>query len=137
MADQNKLPVHVILSENKKSFYYYYYIITPNTDTFYPVRVNQIRWLVILIIWRWNNWMSKVNVNQSFFLYQGFLSQTLTIHLTAGEGMWPSFYSTLPFPLAHEHWDILLATLHVRWLSRIFHFQSIIFRRSKNSNDWH
>ena len=40
---------------------------TPNTDTFYPVRVNQIRWLVILIRWQWNNWMSKVNINQSLF----------------------------------------------------------------------
>ena len=40
-----------------------------------------------------------------FYFYQGFLSQTLTIHKTVGEGSGPSFYSTLPLPPAHKHWD--------------------------------
>ena len=49
--------------------------------------------------------------NMEFFIYlffnQGFPSQRLTIHRTAGEGRGPS-YSTLPLPPAHEHWDIFL-----------------------------
>ena len=53
------------------------------------------------------------------FFYQGFLSQTLTIHRTAVEGRGPSF-----IPLYHLHpltkLRHLFATLHVRWLSRIF-----------------
>ena len=46
-----------------------------------------------------------------FFFYQGFLSQILTIHRTAREGrghFGTFFYSTLPLPPAHEHWDIYL-----------------------------
>ena len=52
-----------------------------------------------------------------FFFYQGFLSQTLTIHRTAGEERGPSF-----IPLYHCSRTLrhLFATLHVRWLSRIF-----------------
>ena len=46
-----------------------------------------------------------------FFFHQGFLSRTLTTHRTAGEGTEPS-YSTLSLPSAHEHSDILFATLH-------------------------
>ena len=42
-----------------------------------------------------------------FFFYQGFHSQTLTTHRTAGEGRGPS-YSTLQLPPAHEHSDIYL-----------------------------
>ena len=45
-------------------------------------------------------------VVRSFFFLSGFSSQTLTIHRTAGEGT--IFYSTLPLPPAHEHWDIYL-----------------------------
>ena len=41
------------------------------------------------------------------FFYQGFLSQTLTTHRTAGEGRGSS-YSTLPLPPTHEHSDIYL-----------------------------
>ena len=37
-------------------------------------------------------------VTDSFFFYQGFLSQTLTIQRTAGEGNGPSF-----IPLYHFH----------------------------------
>ena len=37
-------------------------------------------------------------VTDSFFFYQGFLSQTLTIHRTEGEGKGPSF-----IPLYHFH----------------------------------
>ena len=40
------------------------------------------------------------------FFYQGFLSQTLTIHTIAGEGRGPSFYSSLSLQSAHEHSDI-------------------------------
>ena len=39
---------------------------------------------------------------------QGFLSRTLTTHMTAGEGREPSFYPTLPLSPAHEHSDIYL-----------------------------
>ena len=53
----------------------------------------------------------------NFFFYQGFLSQTQTIHRTAGGREGTIFYSTLPLPTAHKHRDIYL---HVRWLSRIF-----------------
>ena len=43
-----------------------------------------------------------------FFFYHGFLSRTLTIHRTAGEGRGTIFYSNLPLPSAHEHSDIYL-----------------------------
>ena len=45
--------------------------------------------------------------NLLFFL-SGFSSQTLTIHRIAGEERGSSFYSTLPLPPTHEHWDIYL-----------------------------
>ena len=35
------------------------------------------------------------------------------------------FYSTLPLPPAHEHWDIYL---HVRWLSRIFNRNACVYQ---------
>ena len=41
------------------------------------------------------------------FFYQGFLSQKLTIHWTAGKGR-ETFYSSLPLPISHEHSDIYL-----------------------------
>ena len=37
--------------------------------------------------------------------YQGFLSQTLSIYGTAGEGKGPP-YSSLPLPFTHEHSEI-------------------------------
>ena len=37
------------------------------------------------------------------------------------------FYSTLPLPPAHEHSDIF-ATLHVRWLSRIFNRNACVYQ---------
>ena len=42
-----------------------------------------------------------------FLLDQGFLSQTLTIHSTAGEGG-DHLYSSLPIPIAHDNSDIYL-----------------------------
>ena len=77
----------------------------------------------------------NVNYLPSFFFLSGFSLQTLTIHRTAGGGRGPSFiplyhfhpltiietficnfacemtiifYSTLPLPPAHDHWDIYL-----------------------------
>ena len=54
-----------------------------------------------------------------FFFYQGFLSQTLTILRTVGEGgdhrLFDSTTSICSRTLKH-----LFAALHVRWLSRIF-----------------
>ena len=48
----------------------------------------------------------------NFFFYQGFLSQTLTIHSAAGEGGegrgGEHLYSSLPIPPVHEHSDIYL-----------------------------
>ena len=61
------------------------------------------------------------------FFYQGFLSQTLTIHRTAVEGRGPSF-----IPLYHLHQLTklrhLFATLHARWLSRIFNCNAMLTR---------
>ena len=42
--------------------------------------------------------MEILLINRDFFFYQGFLSQTLTTHRTAGEGRGPSFT-----PLYHFH----------------------------------
>ena len=47
-------------------------------------------------------------LKKAFSSYQGFLSQTLTTHKTAGEWKGTIFYSTLPLPPAHEHSDIFL-----------------------------
>ena len=52
-------------------------------------------------------WVTFLFSKKVFFFYQGFLSQTLTTHRTAGEGRGPS-YSTLQLPPAHEHSDIYL-----------------------------
>ena len=41
-----------------------------------------------------------------FSFYHGFLSRTLTTHMTAGERRGTFFYSTLPLPPAHEYRDI-------------------------------
>ena len=46
--------------------------------------------------------------SNKLFIYQGFLSQTLTIHRTTGNSKGTIFYSTLSLPSAHEHWDIYL-----------------------------
>ena len=64
-----------------------------------------------------------------FFFLLGFSSQTLTIHRTAGEGregdhlLFLSTTSTRWRTLRH-----LLATLHMRWLSRIFNRNSCIYQ---------
>ena len=62
-----------------------------------------------------------------FFFYQGFLSQTLTIDRTAAEGRGASFISLYHFhPLTNI--EIFFATLHVRWLSRIFNRNPCAFQ---------
>ena len=64
-----------------------------------------------------------------FFFNQGFLSQTLTSHRTTVEGRGPSFllfYSTTSArsrTLRH-----LFATMHVRWLSRIFNRNACVYQ---------
>ena len=62
-----------------------------------------------------------------FFFYQGFLSQTLTIDRTAREGrdhlLFHSTTSTRLRTLKH-----LFATLHLRWLSRIFNRNACVYQ---------
>ena len=64
--------------------------------------------------------------NNTFFFLLGFSLQTLTIHRAAGEGRGPSFIpsttSTRSRTLRH-----LFATLHVRWLSRIFNCNACVY----------
>ena len=56
-----------------------------------------------------HNIFFQANTNlKCFYFYQGFLSQTLPIHRTAGGGREAIFYSTLPLPPAHEHSDFYL-----------------------------
>ena len=57
---------------------------------------------------------------QTFFFYPGFLSQTLAIHRTAVEGRWPSFIPPATTSTCSQTFSHLVATLHVRWLLRIF-----------------
>ena len=61
-----------------------------------------------------------------FFFLSGFSSQTLTIHRTAGKGgdhlLFLSTTSTRPRTLRN-----LFATLHVRWLSRIFNRNPCVY----------
>ena len=66
-----------------------------------------LRWLLLEVMW-WYNPSTKYRIWKSciyidFFFYQGFLSQTLTIHRTAGDST-----STLSLPPAHKNWDIYL-----------------------------
>ena len=42
------------------------------------------------------------------------------------------FYSILPLPPTDEHWDI--ATLHVRWLSRIFKRKACVYQTASRWN---
>ena len=61
-----------------------------------------------------------------FFFYQGFLSHTLTIHRTAGEGRGPSFipfYQSQPLTnietfICNFACEMTTRLLHVRWLPR-------------------
>ena len=62
-----------------------------------------------------------------FFFYQGFFSQTLTIHRTAGEGRGPSFIPLYHFYLL-TNIETLFATLHERWLSRIFSRNACVYQ---------
>ena len=61
------------------------------------------------------------------FFYQDFLSRTLTIHRTAGEGRGPSLFhcTTSTRSRTFRH---LVATLHVRWLSHIFNHTACIYQ---------
>ena len=60
-----------------------------------------------------------------FFFYQDFLSRTLTTHRTAGEGRAHLlFHSTSS--IRSRTFRHLFATLHVRWLSHIFHRNACI-----------
>ena len=43
------------------------------------------------------------------------------------------FYSTLPLPPTDEHWD-LFATLHMRWLSRIFNRNAFVYQTATRWN---
>ena len=63
----------------------------------------------------------------NFFFLSGFSSQTLMIHRTAGEGRGPSFFPLYHFTLSRtlRH---LFATLHVRWLSRIFNRNACVYQ---------
>ena len=71
------------------------------------------------------------------FFCQGFLSQTLTIHRTAGERRGSSF-----IPLYHFHsiktLRHLFETLHVRWISRIFNRNACfqIYHLNELPFDW-
>ena len=62
----------------------------------------------------------------SFFFQQGFLSQTLTINATAGEVRRPALVlsNTSTHLRKSRH---LFATLHVRWLSRVFNCTACIY----------
>ena len=40
------------------------------------------------------------------------------------------FYPTLSLPPPHKHWDIYFATLHERWLSRIFNRKASVYQIS-------
>ena len=69
-----------------------------------------IYWSMMVWFSSWNNMIFPVVLLKRWrtFFYQGFFSQTLTIHRTAREGRGSCFYSTLPLPPAHEHSDISL-----------------------------
>ena len=80
--------------------------------------------LFIAIVW----FTFQYNFMHFLFFYQGFLSQTLTIHRTqqGKEGdhlLFLSTTSTRPQTLRH-----LFATLHVRWLSRIFNRNACVYQ---------
>ena len=68
---------------------------------------------------------------KSFFFYQAFLSRTLTIHRTAGEGTGSSIT-----PLYHFHHftniHILFATVYVRWLPHIFNHIACVYQATAN-----
>ena len=72
--------------------------------------------------------VTRIELKFLFFFYQGFLSQTLTIHRIAGEGRGPYFYSTIPLPPALEHWDIYLQ--HCMWDDyHVFLIATLVFTR--------
>ena len=62
-----------------------------------------------------------------FFLYQGFISQTLAIHRTAGEVRRPPFITLYHFqPLTNI--QAFVCNLHMRWLSRIFNHNICVYQ---------
>ena len=62
------------------------------------------------------------------FLYQGFLSQTMTTHRTAGEGREPSFISLYHFHPLMNIQIFFFSTLLERWLSMIFNCTACIYQ---------
>ena len=64
--------------------------------------------------------------NKSFFSIRVFLSQTLTIHRTAEGGNHLSFHSTTS--TRSRKLRYLFATLHVRWLPRIFNRNACVYQ---------
>ena len=70
---------------------------------------------------------NDINHVKKFFFLSGF-SFTDTDDSQDSRGREGTiFYSTLPLPPAHEHSDIF-ATLHVRWLSRIFNRNACVYQ---------
>ena len=73
-------------------------------------------------LFSWNHFFSVV-----FFFYQGFLTQTLMIHRTAGEGRGPFF-----IPLYHFHpltnIQTFVCNFARRWLSLIFNCTACIYQ---------
>ena len=75
---------------------------------------------------------SAIMSEHSFFILLEFSSQTLTIHRTAGERRLPSFIPLYHF-LRLRKLRNLFATLHVRWVSRIFNRNACV---SQTATRW-
>ena len=92
-----------------------------------------LRWLLLEVMW-WYNPSTKYRIWKSciyrdFFFYQGFLSQTLTIHRTAGDST-----STLSLPPAHKNWDIYLQ--FCMWYERLSHNPNTFVYQTATRWDW-
>ena len=95
-------------------------------------------WKLLLLLWRPYQYNARCEKNTCFivvftwflcFFYQGFLSQTLTIHRTASEGRVPPFIPLYHFhPLTNIKKFIYNIYLHVRWLSRIFNRNACVYQ---------
>ena len=96
--------------------------ITLNTDWFLiNVAMKQAWWNGI------DTCFHTIIRSQVFFFYQGFISRTLTTHMTAGEGRAPFlFHSTTS--TRSRTFRHLFATLHARWLSHIFDRTACIYQ---------
>ena len=75
---------------------------------------------------------SKNFITENFvkivFFYQGFLSQTLTIHRTVGEETGPFLFISSTSTRSRTFRNFFLATLHVSWLLRIFNCTTCIYQ---------